>query len=473
MARKLAPGRLTKQDPGEAIRKVGFIGAFTNKGIFGDYLDQYFFEAAGYEHILGSISQVNSDFATITWDQAQQRFEDKSGSEVVLGDYERVAVIGMDTLTDNIVIDNVTGLEMFHIGGTPGQTGSNPKFQLGDNAGSGVPFKILLGSSAVDCKLDLLTDKPFDQLALLGLTQAEKQYIANQGKNNYVKVNGEEIYNPSEAGNIITKDTEPNNPYLLRMNGAVWPWQSNGAVDGLAWFRDLNIKLDGQRWDGISAFTENQSRFTLAATAAWLFQVNIANRFMTDISALDTRVHERTDPYLDFIAATADFVNTSNVVTFQGGIGNVKNGMRISGASVEGILDGAAGTTILRNIDTTAGTAEMFNALTGAAVNATSTTASVGVTIDNSGAAGGSHDEDAFQGHDRFIEAVQGTDGVFVSTTRGTGPIKNGGAFQASVTVSAPTMITGGYLTDGINGTPRTRDQTQPISQGIYHYYKA
>ena len=110
---------------------------------------------------------------------------------------------------------------------------------------------------------------------------------------------------------------------------------------------------------------------------------------MTDISALDSRVHQRTDPTGVSINATADFVNTSNVVTFQGGIGSVKNGMRINGATMPGIPEGSAGTTILKNIDTTAGTAEMYNALTGAAVNATSTTTGISVTIDNSGAAGG------------------------------------------------------------------------------------
>jgi len=275
MTRTLAPGRFTRTDPGEAFRANGLIGALGNKGIFGNHLDQFLFEAHGYEHILGSTSQVSADVATITWDQAQQRFEDKAGAEVVLTDHDRIAVIGMDTLTDNIVIDNITGLEIFHIGSTPGQSGDNPKFQLGD-AGSGEPFKIMFGPGTSECKLDLQTDQTFADLQLSNLTITQKQFIANQGKNNHIRVNGEVIYDPSSAGQIIKYDTQPLNPYFLRMDGASFPFATNVLVDNLAWFRDLNIALDGERSDGSGGFTENQSRFSPLATAVYLFNLNTA-----------------------------------------------------------------------------------------------------------------------------------------------------------------------------------------------------
>jgi len=476
MSRTLAPGRFSKVDPGEAFRKDGLINALGNKGIFGNHLDQFLFEAHGYEHIWGAAAQVSADVATITWDQAQQRFEDKSGTEVILDNYDRIAVIGMDTLTDNIVIDNITGLEIFHINNTPGQSGDNPKFQLGD-AGFGVPFKILLGPGTSECKLDLQTDKTFadlDLLATLGISN--KQFIANQGKNNQVRVNGDMIYDPSSAGQIIKYDTQPVNPYLLRMDGALKPFSANAAVNGIAWFRDLNIALNGQRSDGSGGFTENQSRFTPIVTLAWLFKLNTANRFFTDISSLDSRIHERSDPTGVSITPFADFVNTSNTVTFQGGIGSVKNGMRINGAFIAaGIPESPNGTTILRNIDTTAGTAQMFNALTGVAVTATATTVGVGVTINNSGAAGGSHDADTFQNitGNIDIKGFQGGGNVFTQPNGALSFIDNGGSPNTNgignAGITTPDVLT---FDASISPSARTHDQTQPISSAVKYFYK-
>lgn len=462
MPRTLAPGRLTKLDLGEAARRNGLINSFGNKGVFGDYMDQLLFEAHGYEHILGSDAQVSSDFATITWDQINQRFEDKDGTEVLLGNHDRVAVIGMDTLTANIVINNITGLEIFHIGSTPGQAGDNPKFQMGD-AGSGVPFKILLGPGTQDCKLDLQTDKDFRDLLNFTLGAAASdpdnaRYVSNQGRNNRIKINGYDAYKPAEAGQIIKLDTPAINPYLLRMNGQIIAFAADVSVNNSAWFRDLNIALDGYRSDGTNLI-ETASRFT-SVVSAFLSQLNTANRFFTDISSADSRINLRTDPTGVSIAGTADFVNTSNTVTFQGGIGNVKNGMRINGAFAEGIPDAALGTTILRNINTTAGTAQMFDALTGVAVPATSTNNGVPVTLDNSGAAGGSHDEDTFQGHAHE---------TWFSNSTGAGSVV-GENTAANMNFLIPTS---NIIDDGISGVHRAHDQTQPISSGIYYYYKA
>lgn len=480
MGRTLAFGRVTKEDPGETIRKSGIVGAYGNKSPFGDHFDQLLFEAAGYEYILGSAAQLAADFATITWDQSQQRFEDRDGSEVALDDYDRIAVIGMDTLTDNIIIDNVVGLEIFHIGNTPGQSGDDPKFKMGDQGG-GIPWNIWLGSNTKDCKLDLQTDIDFRSILNLtygSATQASNaRYIANQGLNNYIKVNGVEIYNPSRSGEIIKFDSLPANPYLIRMNGQILAWMTNGAAASEAWFRDLNIALSGYRWDG-SDFLETQSRFTLPATIAaapYVFQVNTANRFFTDISSLDTRIHQRTDSNGVSVAETGNFVNTSNIVTFTS-LGNVKNGMRISGASARGIPDatGIPGTTILRNINSTAKTAEMYDALTGAAVNATSTGATA-CTMDNSGAAGGSHDNDYFQNitgnftHPRWetgLNPLTGA-GALVGTD-------NSGTNQSQIAVGLGLGTAQKLYFDASNSpSARTHDQTQPITSGGYYYYRA
>ena len=477
MARTLPLGRISKTAVPDSVRRNGVFASFGDKGFFGEYFDQLMFESHSVEHILGDASQLASDFATMTWSNSNARFEDKAGGAVVLGDFERVAVIGMDTLTANLVIDNVKGLEIKHLGATPGQAGNNPKFQLGD-AGSGEPFKFMLGPNAIDCKLDLLTDKPFSNLELSNLTITQKQYVANQGKGNHIKVNGEVIYNPSEAGQIVKYDTTPKNPYFLRMNGALFPWQANAAVNNEAWFRDLNIALDGQRADSGGVFAENQSRFTPIAIVAYRFQLNTANRFFTDVSALDSRIHSRTDPTGVSQAEIVNFVNTSNVVTFQGGIGVVKNGMRLSGADTDGIPDatsGTPGTTIVKNINTTAGTAEMFDALTGASVNATATFNGRAVTLDNSGAAGGSKDDDFFQGHLRDIGAQGSGRETFVSDmfTGAVTSSNNGRSFNAPFFFEdSNRAVTDNYITDGSFTTPRPHDQTQPKSSAIYYFYK-
>jgi hypothetical protein len=458
----------------DSVRKAGY-QANGNKASVGEYMDQIAYESQ-FDVILGNAAQLAIDAAQITWSNSNARFENKAGTEVVLGDYSRVAVIGMDTLTANMVIDNVIGLQMFHLGGTQQQSGDNPKFQLGD-AGSGVPYKILLGSSTENCKLDLMTDKPFIELPF-SFTQTQKQYVANQGKNNHILVNGEEIYNPSEAGHIVTLDTIPVNPYLLRMNGALWPWQSNAAVDGLAWFRDLNIRLDGIRYNGTS-YDESNSRFTLPAaigSTPYFFQLNSANRFFTDISVLDSLVHQRTDPTGVSVADTGAFVNGSNVVTFTSGA-NVKNNMRLNGASSAGIPDassGTPGTTILKDVNTTAKTASMYDALTGAAVNAVGT-GSVAITLDNSGAAGGSQDTDYFQGHIFYNGVADDANLAYVygsTVNEAPGVAVNSVSTQ---TPPAPTLqgLTSNPKTDGVNGTPRTHDQTQPKSTGVQFYYKA
>lgn len=462
MPRTYKPFRFTGVEPGESVRKAGITAAYGNNAPPGAHFDKLLADAYGYEHLLGSASHVASDIATITWNQTAQRFENKAGAQVVLESWDRVAVMGMDTLTADMVIGGtVEHIHIFHIGNGFGQSGEDPKFKLGD-AGGGVPYKIRVGLNTKNCKLDLLTDKPFAQLDYLGISRTNQRYIMNQGVGNHIKINGVEIYNPAKAGQIVKFDTKPANPYLIRMNGGQWPWKSGAGVNSQAWFRDLNIALGGQRWNG-SAFIETQSRFTLPSlitASPQYFQVNTAKRFMTDISSSDTRVHQRADPTGVSISATASF-NGTNTVTFTSGIGNIKNGMRISGGTVPG---SPAATTILRSVDTSANTAKMYDALTDAAVNVASASG-VAVTINNSGAAGGSHDEDYFQGHRINV----GAGALLAGTTFDRRGNINFAVDQFSNFNAEPQTI----ANDGINGPPRVHNQTQPQSTGMYYYYKA
>ncbi len=480
MSRTLAHGRLTKVDPGEAIRKAGFTAAYGDNAPPGAHMDQLIFESAGYEYILGSAAQVGADVATITWDQAQQRFEDKAGSLVTLDDYDRVAVVGMDTLTADIVIDNVVGLKMWHIGNTPGQSGDNPKFDLGDSGG-GVPYKIVLGSGTSGCKLDLQTTTDFRSLVNFTQSSAsalepyKARYIANQGVRNQITVNDNQIFNPCRAGEIVKLDTHATNPYYLRLNGQVFPFANGAGVAGQTWFRDLNIALDGYRWNG-SAFVESSSRFT-SVSSPYLSQANTANRFFTDISALDARVNIRSDPNGVSIAATAAFVSGTNIVTFSGGAGNIKNNMRINGADAQGVPSGLSGTTVLRNIDTAAGTAEMWGNLSMVPINATATIGGIAVTMDNSGSAGGSIDDD-------FLQNITGSFGIRgIAGTANTITANESGVFSKTIAGGSTSLngLTSALPTENFDlisfdatNSPgaRTHTQTQPLSSGAYYYYR-
>jgi len=163
-------------------------------------------------------------------------------------------------------------------------------------------------------------------------------------------------------------------------------------------------------------------------------------------------------------------------VTFVSAV-NAKNGMRINGASGQGIFDGVIGTTILRNINTTAGTAQMFNALTGVAVNATITVGSIAVTLNNSGAAGGSHDTDAFQNITGQFDLRPTTSipnpilndlsGAFTGTT-------SGGTGSASGLSASGSANDDQLLEFDASDSPsaRTHDQTQPISSAVKYFYK-
>lgn len=485
MSRVLAWGRITKSDDAEltdALRKSGFIGSFSNKGVYGNILDRLIFEAQGYEHILGSASQLASDFATITYSFTNSRFEDKVGSEVVLGDYERVAVIGMDVFTGDMVIDNVVGLEMFHIGATPGQSGNNPRFELSD-AGGGVPYKIFLGPNTRECKLDLKTDKDFRQL--LNFTYGpvisdpnNARYVANQGLKNYITVNGYEAYNPARAGEIVKFDTPPINPYYLRMNGQLFAYAANPSVNGIAWFRDLNIALGGY-YETSGVLIEYASRFTSQSTiisSPYLTRVNVANRFMTDISTEDTRRHQRTDPTGAAFVGTVSF-NGTNIVTFTSLPVVPRGGMRIQGA---GIPSSPVATTILRNYKTLPTvTAEMYNADTAAPV-IVPTASGVSVTIDNSGAAGGSHDKDYFQNITGSYEIappeLASPGNEVIHNAQGAYTFITGGGITVNVPKLDGVPPTSGtdLMQFNASNSPsaRTHDQTQPISAGIYYYYK-
>ena len=220
-----------------------------------------------------------------------------------------------------------------------------------------------------------------------------------------------------------------------------------------------------------------------------MFQVNTINGVLRPINALDPDVHARLDVLGATIADTAAFTTggaNDNVITFTT-MTNIRNGMRISGADAQGIPEASStvpGTTVLKNVDTTAKTAEMIDALTGLDVDSTATVGSIAVTMDNSGAAGGSKQDDAMQ-------TIRGSFGS--ANGSGAGPWANWG-FLAGAMGDSATTSSDGYGnwggTTGAAGHPKgvdfdsansvspntaktNDDESRVKSTGVFFYQRA
>ncbi len=365
---------------------------FSAEQVLSTEFNQLFYKSQ-IDEAWGTQDQVTANEATFYTDSSGEA-RDSSAAIVTLENDSRIVMVHNVTATDNILFNPSSG-SRFQI-----QSEVGLDIDMG-NAGSLVPYKLIFGPDVEGAEILLnisnrFEDIPFDS------DDEEKRFIANQGIRNKIKVNETTIYDPSRCGEIVIKDSYPlDNPYLIRMDGRSENWQLHttpATNNTIAWFRDLNKYLQGYR-DG----SEVASRFTLSAlisASPHLFQVNTAYSMLRDISSLDDDIHSREDSNGVSISATVDF-DGSSTVTFQSSIGNVKNFMRISGGTIP---DGSSATTILINIDDSALTATMIDALTFSEVSV-ATASSVSATIDNSGAAGGSNEDDAIMNHEHIPES--------------------------------------------------------------------
>lgn len=412
--------------------------------------------------IWGTETQVDAGNAHFYTDSDGEPLDTKDAA-FTLSEDDNIRMIHDTTFTANLKLNPVssTRLNVSMIQGVD--------LDFGD-AGSGEPYKLIIGGNVKSgSKITLRGIQEFIDLPF-ALSSNQKRFISNQSVGVRIQYNEDLIYKGSNGGyhEIIQLDSWPASPYLIRMDGQQLNWMLHSTPannNTLAWFRDLNKFLNGYR-DG----NEVASRFTLPAVISanpHLFQVNTPNGIFRDISTSDPDIHSRTDSNGVSISATADFTNTSSTVTFQTSIGNIKEGMRLNGASAEGIPDGTSGTTILVDIDETARTATMIDALTRIPVNATSTTSGVSVTIDNSGAAGGSLQQDTMQGHyhDDNIQYQNPDDERLGAGEFGAG---------ASGIKTVATNVSGGVtaaITDGTNGAPRTSSETRQKNTNGYYFY--
>jgi len=306
-------------------------------------------------------------------------------------------------------------------------------------------------------KIDLLMDKTFYDLSrgiYRNLTQDQRRIFANQGKRNWVKINGEWCYKPSEVGNVLQNLSSFENPYLLKF-GTLYAYKraADNSYDSLALFADLAIKDGGLR-DGVLM----SSRFTEVATPDHLSLNPMLNRFLTDLSTLDSDLHSRSEPSTTGFVLNATFLTGSSKVVFPDGLGSIKEGMRVTGASAYGIPDGTNGTTIIVEISDGAEKSAIMVDIDGDEVEATAT-GTGSVTIENTGALGGSKAEDQFQSFK--MEVPYACAGI-LSPTGGGHDARSSG----SNTRTLP--LADNFIDDGINGPPRYGSQTQPKSTAAH-----
>ena len=438
-----------------AKKKAGFLATQEPH----EYINQALFESVT-KHVWGTQAQALTDDATFYTDSSGNPF-DKNNVAVPIVDDDVILMTHNATLAANLLlqpspaarvhVDMLKGVEI------------NP----GD-AGSGEPFKIIIGTdvskgSTVKIRGPLeFIDIPF------ALTDDQKRFIANQAVGVRVQYNEDVIHDPSRVGDIVTKTSFPANPYLIRANGQQLNYRIHQTVpatnDTLAWFRDLNKYENGFR-DG----NEVASRHTLPAVISaspHRFQVNTPTGMLRDISTVDPDIHDRTDANGVSIAATVDFDGSSTVL-FQGSVGDAKNFMRIQSTSIPG---GSSATTLLTDIDEGALTATMIDALTLAPVSVG--TATEAATIDNSGAAGGSLQDDATQGHWHNVKDFAGITDFWTPTSGVNTSAKYYAADDAAKGDQSDRIIAIAALTDGVNGTPRIKSVTRDNSTDIYIFYQ-
>lgn len=444
MPRQLPFGIINKLPVPDTIRKNGTTGSFGNNGFPGNYMDQLLFEVH-QDHVLGSSSQLALNACTMRWNGTN--YVDKSAAIVSFSNYDRISIVGSDILTANMVLPSIAGLKMRSINGA--------ELRLGIASGRGEPYRIIHDPATIDADIDIKTDKLFEELSLI-YTVDERQYYANQSYNSKIVINGVEIYTPTMSGSIVSLDSIPmDNPYLIRMDGQQLHYKLHATPstnNTLTWFRDLNRKLGGLR-DG----AEVQSRFTMAAINDALFQVNTAYGVLRELNADDTDLHTRSDRNGVSVVTTADFIGSA--ITFSA-IDGIKNGMRISGA---GIPMSPIATTIITNIIGL--TAVMVDAETLVQISASGT--GVTVTMDNSGASGGSEQSDGIANHGHYLR-VKG-DGASVVISSGGGYVGANGIEMGRIGTPTTPLNLNTAISDVLTPASTTRDR----SIGVMTYQRA
>lgn len=428
-------------------------------GIKDGFFNQLMFTASGFDHAIGSAAQLLLNKCTVKWDNTTEKFLDKNDAIITFGENDRVAIVGSDELTTNM---NLGTNKLAHVKSINGA-----QLKLGDSGG-GVPHKIIyapvLASGEFDfCVIDILTDKRFDTLPR-SLTFDEKRFFAYQGIGAVIKIDGYECYHGINAGELVSFDVDQVNPYLIPADGRAEHFKADASNAELAWFRAANFKLAG--W--VTGDGEVQGKFTEAGLASYKFHFGAVKRGLYQAGASDLDRHSRPSP-TTAVNTTATFDGSSTVVFAS--MTGIRNGMRLTGGTVPDENSGTPATTYLLDVDTGTNSAVMIDADTDAEV-LIAVAAGEPVSIDNSGAVGGSEQGDMSQGHIHpHVFVVGGSPSTTTITLVGAGTSNSPVITLGNRGVDP--IITGISGNDGTNGTPRVGPQNTSANSNGKLFYKA
>jgi len=403
------------------------------------------------DHVWGNENQVKVAKTASFYTDATGAPLDANDAAVTLENDDRILMAHDVEITSNLLLTPISSLRL--------QIGMLKGIEL--NFGSGVPDKIIFSPNVKSgSTIKIRGSLKFDENEL---SEEDRRLIVNHCRGVKIQYNNIVIYDPAQTGEIIYTDNRPSNPYLIEVNSQALDWIEDASNLTKTWFRDLNVYLGGLISNG-ATFDETRSRFTFPGALAYKFQVNKWVGFSRRISSDDPDIHERTDVNGISVLSTASFIISSSTVIFTS-ITNIKNGMRISGGDSQGIPEASSvipGTTILKDVDTSGSVATMIDGLTLIEVTATSTAASIPVTMDNSGASGGSNQLEQDNSITKFRNKVN------LNSTAPTEVTLNEDGY------SAPELFSGGNTGNTITlELFKPGNEPRPDSTGIYVYQRA
>lgn len=424
------------------LRRSGITGG---NGIFDKYFNQIIFELR-QDHIWGTQAQVLLGDATF-YTAGSGDALDASDSVVNFSDDDKI-LIARNTPMDKVLKFQPSSSKRLNI-----EMMKGVELDFGDS-GAGAPWRIRFESNFKEgSKIKIRGTFDFKKSTI---SREDKRLIVNHAKGVEIYYNEYGIYVPSNTGELFYADSVRPNPYEIEYNGQTLDWKLDSGVTNFneTYFRDLNIFGSGLVFDGTD-FVETNSRHTLPSTIAsnpHLFQINKGYGFLRQRSDSDQDINARLDRNGVSVFVNADFVISTSKVIFDSST-DIKNGMRINNTGVR-VPESTTGTTIITNLnlnDSGDITADMVDGLDGVTpVLASSSGSAIGVKLDNSGAAGGSEQENQMQGFKISVLQVSSPLTEWFST--GTGI--NWGRFSDD---KFP-------IDDGTNGTPRIGIQTYPDS---------
>ncbi len=418
-----------------------------------------------------------NDNRFVRYDQSTQTFKRRDGTVVPIATGDWIVINELETLTTD---------DLLFVGDRL-RINSHRGFQLnlGDQ-GDNIPYGVIVIGN--NCDVSLHTTQSMRELGIIlgddkftpmsnGLTAMEnRRVIKNQGELNRIKYNGELIFSggpPQTAMDFV----RPNHPYLLEWDSEIYqgllrhPTFDNRKM---CFFSDMYYWLDRRFNAEVPAGDPTLVYHTVTAPP------RIKN-FLRPIDLLDLERHRRVDdlgsPYL---ILSGEYTQVSDKIILGGNpnaadnIRNVKNGQRVQAT---GLPDPLSNTTIVRpgSIVITPGV-ESFLIMDAEDKDPVTAAASGDLTLDFSGMAAGSHQDDA----------LQDINGAFVHRN----PISldlltvfggTGGAFEATVTdtfgsnpsvQSTGSSVDNGLIDFDASRVVRTAAETRTINSLVIPYYR-